>query len=118
MKRKHLTKYLKTLWSAHHFVHISKDVGDIAKVINLSPENVVKMMQSRNWDEALRYWNYTLSLGDLNLAQRLWTELVGNGEHINLVEYPDKPIKCAPTGDPEVNALVQSHLWCVCRGFP
>ena len=44
--------------------------------------------------------------------QKLWTELVENGEHINLVAYPEVPIKCPPTGDPEVNALVQSHLFC------
>ena len=25
MKREHLTKYLKTLWAAHHFVFISQD---------------------------------------------------------------------------------------------
>ena len=50
MKRKHLTRCLKTLWGAHHFVHISKDVADIAAVINLSPENVAKLMQSHNWE--------------------------------------------------------------------
>ena len=61
MKRKHLTKHLKTLWGAHHFVFKSKDVADIAAVLNLSPENVAKLMQSHNWDEALLYWNYALS---------------------------------------------------------
>ena len=64
MKRKHLTRCLKTLWGAHHFVHCSKDVADIAAVINVSPKNVVKMMQSPYWDEALHYWNYTLPLGN------------------------------------------------------
>ena len=93
-----LTRCLKTLWGAHHFIYSSKDVADIASVINVSPEKVVKLIQSHNWDEVLLYWNYALPLGDLNLAQQLWTELVEKGEHINLVDYPDTP-NDAP-GDP------------------
>ena len=33
MKRDTLTRCLKTLWGAHHFVHISKDVADIAGTV-------------------------------------------------------------------------------------
>lgn len=69
-------------------------------------------MQSEEWLICCSYWGNTPKLGDLNLAHRLWTELVENGEHITPVEYPEVPIKRAPTGDPEVNALVQSHLFC------
>ena len=114
MKRETLTKCLKTIWGAHHFVHISKDVADIAAVLNTSPEKVVKMMRSPYWDEALHYWNYTPPLGDLNLAQKLWTELVENGEHLNPVEYPDKPIKAPQAeGDPALYPLIHAHLFCV-----
>ena len=114
MKRKHLTRCLKTLWGAHHFVHCSKDVADIAAVINVSPKNVVKMMQSPYWDEALHYWNYTLPLGNLNLAQRLWTEMVEKGEHINLVEYPEKPRNLKYSEAVlAVDALIHSHLFCI-----
>ena len=114
MKRETLTKCLKTIWGAHHFVYGSKDVADIAAVINVSPEKVVKMMQSRNWDEALLYWNYTPPLGDLNLAQRLWTELVEKDEHINLVEYPEKPRNLKYSEAVlAVDALIHSHLFCI-----
>ena len=113
MKRKHLTKYLKTLWGAHHFVFKSKDVADIAAVLNLSANNVAKLMQSHNWDEALQYWNYTLPIGDLKLAERLWTELVENDEHIRLVDYPEVPIKASNTFfTPETYSLINSHLFC------
>ena len=112
MKRKTLTECLKTLWGAHHFVHCSQDVADIASVINVSPKRLKKLMQSRNWDEALEYWNYTPPLGDLILTQRLWTEMIEKGEHIHLIEYPDKP-NDAPPGNPDVFALIQSHLFCV-----
>ena len=114
MKRETLTRCLKTIWGAHHFVHISKDVADIASVINVSPKNVEKLMQSRNWDEALIYWNYTPPLGDLNLAQKLWTELVEKDEHINLVEYPEKPRNLKYSEAVlAVDALIHSHLFCI-----
>ena len=112
MNRKTLTRCLKTIWGAHHFVENSQDVADIAAVINVSPERVVKLMQSPYWDQSLHFWGYTPPLGDLKLAQELWEELVIKGEHINPVEYPDKTIK-APPGDPDVFALIQSHLFCV-----
>lgn len=113
MRRETLTKRLKTLWAAHHFVYVSKDVADIAAAINVSPEKVEKMMRGANWDEALAFWNYKLPIGDLNLAKSVWRELIKKGEHINLVEYPEKPIKSALTGDPDVFALLNSHLFCV-----
>ena len=114
MKRKHLTKCLKTLFGAHHFVYVSKDVADIASVINVSPQKVVELMQSHSWDEALHYWNYTLPLGDLNLSQKVWTELVENDEHINLVEYPDKPRNLKYSeAILAVDALIHSHLFCI-----
>ena len=71
-------------------------------------------MRSPYWDEALHYWNYTPPLGDLNLAQKLWTELVEKDEHINPVEYPDKPIKAPQAeGDPSLYPLIHAHLFCV-----
>ena len=116
MKRRYLTKYLKTLWAAHHFVFISQDPTEIAAVLNVSTKRVEQMMRDQYWDEALKYWNYTPSLsdfGDLKLAKRLWTELVESNEHINLVEYPDKPIKSSEAYfTPETYALLNSHLFC------
>ena len=116
LSKKTLTKCLKTIWGAHHFVFNSKDVADIAAVLNVSPERVVKLMNSPYWDQALHFWNYIPPAGDLNLAQKLWTELVENGGHINinLVEYPDKPVKSGYSNDNfAVYALIHSHLSCV-----
>jgi len=55
--------------------------------------------------------HYTPPLDDLELAQRLWTELVENGEHINPVEYPNTPIGTPDTCS-DVHALIASHLFC------
>ena len=71
MKREHLTKYLKTLWAAHHFVFISQDPAEIAAVLNVSTKRVKRIMRDRHWDESLKYWNYTPSPGDLKLATSL-----------------------------------------------
>lgn len=74
LSKKTLTKCLKTIWAAHHFVYNSKNVADIAAVFNISPERVVKLMNSPYWDQALHFWNYTPPTGDLNLAQKLWND--------------------------------------------
>lgn len=115
--RKDLTKLLKTIWGAHHFVFFSRETADIASVVNLSPQRLEKLMESPYWKEALHYWSGNPgfgeeNVGDLKFAERLWTEMVEKGEHINLVEYPDKS-NDSPPGDPDVYALIQSHLFCV-----
>ena len=112
MNRKTLTKILKTIFGAHHFVFSSKDTAGIAAVVKVSPERLQKLMRSPYWNEALHYWGYNPPIGDLMFAQQLWTELVENGEHINPVEYPDKPIK-ASSDNYDVYALIASHLFCV-----
>ena len=111
--RKDLTKLLKTIWGAHHFVFFSRDIADISAVVNLSPQRLEKLMKSPNWEEALHYWKgNSPSVGDLSLAERLWTEMVEKGEHINLVDYPDKAFQ-SPPDNPDVFALLDSHLFCV-----
>ena len=111
---KTLTKRLKTMFAAHHHFFHSEDIDEIASVVNLPPENVEKMMHSPYWDEAIHYWSFGTSINDLKLAQRLWEQMVENGEHINPVEYIDKPIKSRKAeGDPAVYPLIQSHLFCV-----
>ena len=120
MTRKTLTKLLKTILGAHHFVFSSRETADIAAVVNVSPERLKKLMNSPYWKEAISYWsggNPLLSeeeVGDLKFAQRIWTELVEKGEHINLVDYPDTPISCPKgEGDPSLYPLIQSHLFCI-----
>lgn len=112
MKKQSLTKCLKTIWGAHHFAKNSQNVADIAAVLDVPCEYVVKLMRSPYWDECLHYWNYTPPLGDLKIARKLWEELVVNGEHINPVDYPDKPFK-AQHFNQGVYALIHSHLSCV-----
>ena len=122
MTRKKLTKLLKTIWAAHHFVVFSRDLDDIAAVVNLSPERLEKLMESPFWKEAVSYWCGNPSfgefgdgfVGDLGFAQHIWIEMIENDEHINLVEYPDLPLKC-PKGetDPALFPLYQSHLFCL-----
>ena len=115
--RKSLTKLLKTIWGAHHFVFFSRETADIASVVNLSPQRLEKLMETPYWKEALQYWSGNPrfgeeNVGDLKFAERLWTEMVEKGEHINLVDYPDKAFQ-SPPDNPDVFALLNSHLFCV-----
>ena len=116
MTRKTFIKNLKMLFAAHHYVFNSQEIADIAVVINLSPKRVEKLMQADEWAEAVAYWkgNPVGKEGDLGLAEKLWAYMVENGEHTNLVEYPDTPFSAPKgAGDPDVYALIQSHLFCV-----
>lgn len=117
MKRHKFTRILKIVFGAHHFVFGSKDASDIAEVLNVSPEHLQELMQSSYWDEALRYWHGNHKpIGDLPFVEKLWTEMVEKGEHINLVDYPDKPVKSKSVkgkGDPNLYPLIHSHLFCI-----
>ena len=113
MSRNFLTQNLKILFAAHHFVFKSKDTEAIADVVNVKPSKVKHWMQSYEWLETLAYWRgYRPKEGDLGLAENLWTEMVQNSEDLNPVDYPDKAIK-SPPDNPDVYALIQSHLFCV-----
>ncbi|MDE0636673.1 MAG: hypothetical protein OXI43_12610 [Candidatus Poribacteria bacterium] len=60
------------------------------------------------------YWGFEPELGNLKIAQQLWTEFCDKGEHINPAEDTDIPFK-APQGegDPALYPLIQAHLFCV-----
>ena len=109
---KTLTKRLKTIFGAHHYMHVSDDIADIAAVVNLSPEDQEKLMRSSYWRESLDYWGFQPELGDLKIAQQLWTELVEKREDVDPVEYPDQQIG-KPFYNYEVRALINSHLFCI-----
>ena len=72
------------------------------------------LRQSYEWIEAVSYWrgNPTPKQGDLGLAENLWAEMVQNNEDLNPVDYPEKSID-SPPDNPDVYALIQSHLFCV-----
>ena len=114
MTRKFLTQNLKMLFAAHHFIFKSKDPKVIADVLNLKHSKIQHWMQSYEWIEAVSYWrgNPAPKQGDLGLAENLWAEMVQNSEDLNPVDYPDKAIK-SPSDNPDVYALIQSHLFCV-----
>ena len=114
MPRKFLTQNLKMLFAAHHFIFKSKDPKVIADVLNLKHSKIQHWMQSYEWIEAVSYWrgNPAPKQGDLGLAENLWAEMVQNSEDLNPVDYPDKAIK-SPSDNPDVYALIQSHLFCV-----
>ena len=114
LDEKTLTKRLRTIFGAHHYVHVSEDTADIAAILNLPREQVENLMRSSYWRESLDYWGFQPELGDLKIAQQLWAELVGKDEHINPVEYPLRPDK-APQGEGDLALypLIQSHLFCV-----
>ena len=118
MSRNFLTQNLKILFAAHHFVFKSKDTEAIADVVNLKHSKIKHWMQSYEWIEALAYWrgNPAPKQGDLQDAEKLWTQMIENGEDLSLVDYPDKPenISCAPRQSTlDASALIKSHLFCV-----
>lgn len=81
-------KEVKVLLAAHHFVFHSKNIRDIAKVVNVTPETLTTWVfdEEGDWETALELWAYT---GDpipegarevreslaLNYAGKTWTKL-------------------------------------------
>ena len=114
MTRQSLTQNLKLLFAAHHFVFKSRDLKEIADAVNVKVSKIEYWMRSKEWHEALAFWGHAPKIGDLNFAEKLWTKMVQNNEHIAAIEYPDKPFQCAQgQGDSKVYALISSHLFCV-----
>ena len=115
MTQKFLTHHLKLLFAAHHFVFNSKDPKAIADVLCVKKSKIQYWMKSYEWTEAVLYWTGTPPAeGDLNLAERRWTEMIENNEHLVPVDYPDIPANLAQSQHTlEVSALIKSHLFCV-----
>lgn len=89
LKRSILTEKLKQLWAAHCYIHLTKDISEIAKVINVSTTRLKQWMQSEEWEQALTFWGHPSKLikprssplyGDLKLAEQVWTDLIKRGE--------------------------------------
>ena len=117
MNRKNLTKNLKMLFGAYHFVFNSQEIDDIASVINLAPQRVEKLMQTHVWLEIVAYWNGNPrgKEGDLGLAERVWSEMVEFDEHTFPSEFPDvifnigRVFSEPPTESIKNNALEMRH---------
>ena len=112
--RDFLTKNLKLLFAAHHYAHRSKDVAEIANVINTKIEIIEDWMQSYEWLEALGYWSQRPKAGDFGEAERFWEQMIENGEDLFLVDYPDIPRAVSVIQETlDASTLIDSHLFCV-----
>ena len=108
MTPKFLTHNLKLLFAAHHYVFNSKDPKAIAKVLNVKKGKIQSYMQSYEWIEAISYWSGSRpKSGDFQSAEKLWTEMIENGEDLNPIDYPEKSIN-SPPDNPDMYALIQS----------
>ena len=107
-------KRMKLQWATYYYTHVSQDLAEIARVINVEPHHLKGLMSHPSWDESLAYWHELSLKKSLKFTEKLWVDMVDKDEHINPIEYPEQPIN-APQGegDPAVYPLIQSHLFCV-----
>ena len=112
---KFLTYHLKLLFAAHHYVFNSKDPKAIADVLCVKKRKVQRWMQSFEWIEAVSYWSGSRPNNgeDLNLAEKVWTEMIENGEDLSAIDFPEIQFKRSKDSDPNVYALLNSHLFCI-----
>lgn len=114
MDRQLLVQNLKLLWATYYFAFKSKDPKEIASVVNVKPDKVHQWMQTEAWFEALDFWGQKPKTDDLNLAEKLWTEMIKNGEHLSFADSPDTPINVKHSEDVlKASAPIHSHLFCV-----
>lgn len=114
MTRQLLIQNLKLLWATYYFTFKSKDPKEIASVVNVKPHKVHQWIQTDAWFEALDFWGQKPKTDDLNLAEKLWTEMIENGEHLSFVDSPGTPISVKYSEDVlKASALIHSHLFCV-----
>ena len=112
--RDFFTPNLKMLFAAHHCVYKSKDIHEIASVVNIKVDMVEQWMQSFDWLEALGYWGTRPKAGDLRAAERCWTDMIENSEDLYPIDYPDVPKSLSHSQETlEVSTLIKSHLFCV-----
>ena len=72
MTRRELVKNVKTLFAAHHHVFVSKDMDEIASVVNVSRKRLGKLMKTDEFREALSFWYCKpKSVSDLDLVERI-----------------------------------------------
>ena len=113
MDRQLLTQNLKMLWATYHYAFRSKDPKDIASVVHVNSYKLIQWMQTDEWVDCLSFWGQKIKNGDLNFAEKFWTEMIEKYDDLSAIDFPDKPFKSPYTGDPDVYALIQSHLFCV-----
>ena len=114
MDKQLLTQNLKMLWATYHFAFRSKDPKVIADVIHVNSYKLHRWMKTDEWVECLNFWGQEPKIGDLNLAERLWTEMIEKNEDLFPINYPDVPESLSQSQHTlEVSTLIKSHLFCV-----
>ena len=114
MTNQHFTQNLKLLWATYHFAFKSKDPKAIASVVDVKPHKIHQWMKTDVWLEALNFWGQKPKVGDLNFAEKLWTEMIENNEHLSFIDSPKQPIGFKHSEDVnKASAVIHSHLFCV-----
>ena len=92
LDRSILTRKLKQLWAAHHYIFHTHDIEEIAKVVNVSVPKLQRWMKTPYWEQALAFWSSSpnvfdpsltaedIRAGDFKLAYQVWTDLIEKGE--------------------------------------
>ena len=84
-----LKKLIKILFAAHHYIYISKDADEIAKIVRVKKKTLEGWMSSPAWYEALMLWGYSPDLGDLQVAERVWKLMIEAGHDLIPIDFPD-----------------------------
>ena len=89
MTRQQLKENLNILMVARHYKHYSQDIDEIAAVMGMSPEKIKQWMDTPEWFQCCAYWGNRPQLGDLSLAECVWTQLIEFDEHLYPTKLPD-----------------------------
>ena len=84
-----LKKLFKIFFAAHHFVYISKDIEEIARIVRVKKKTLEDWMTTPSWNEALEFWGYSPDLGDLRVAERIWKLMIEYGHDLFPIDFPD-----------------------------
>ena len=89
MTRETFTQNMKMLFAAHHYVYHSKDLKEIANVVNVKSKKLESWTQTDEWLDCLAYWGTVPKLGDFGRARYVWSQIVAFDEHVFPSEFPD-----------------------------
>ena len=84
-----LKKLLKILFATHHFTYHSKDLDEIAHLVRIKRKTLDGWMTSPAWHEALMLWGYSPDIGDLKVAERVWSLMIESGHDLLPINFPE-----------------------------
>lgn len=125
-------RILKLYLAAHLFLQRSYYIPDLARAVNVSRDTLRDMIDSPEWEEALKFWgvigerlsvrpeehsevnqmqrDMDISLRD---AEKIWTDMINAGGHIDPSRMPPLPDNYNPIDageSPERVNLIQKIL--------